>query len=167
MIAVLLSKLGFFYERTGGLKMAGQNYQQALLVFQGLLSASPTNTRLRRNLAIAYLNVGDVAVALGDPQGIADLLEGAKVAESISTQDPSNRRIDRDISLIYAHLGDAEKKNGKVKLALEYYSKALSAAKRRAGCGPAKCRRRGSFGKPLSRARHSLRRDGARSSHPG
>ncbi len=136
MIAVLLSKLGFFYERTGELKMAGQNYQQALLVFQGLLSASPTNTRLRRNLAIAYLNVGDVAVALGDPQGIADLLEGAKAAESISTQDPSNRRIDRDISLIYAHLGDAEKKNGKVKLALEYYSKALSAAKRRAGSDP-------------------------------
>ena len=85
---------------------------------------------------MTYLDIGDIALALGDPKGITDLLEAAKVSESISAQDPSNRRIDRAISLIYAHLGDAEKKNGNLNLALEYYLKGLAAAKRRAASDP-------------------------------
>ncbi len=136
MIAVVLGKIGFLHERTGELKLASEDYQQALFILRELLSNNPTNTRLLRNLAVTYLDIGDVALALGDPKGITDLTEAAKVSESISAQDPSNRRIDRDISLIYAHLGDAEKKNGKLKLALEYYSKGLAAAKRRAASDP-------------------------------
>jgi tetratricopeptide (TPR) repeat protein len=136
MVAITRNKLGFVSEHDGDLKSAARQYHQGLQIFQQLFASDPTNTLLQRNLALAYLNTGDVGVATGDPHGILDLLEAARLADAISAKDPSNRRIDRDISMIYAHLGDAEKKKGKTSLALQYYSRGVEAALRRAASDP-------------------------------
>ncbi len=131
MVAIVHDKLGFVYERAGQLSAARAEYTTALQVFQQLAAANPTNTLIQRNLALGFLNTGDIALAAGDDRGIHDMLEAAKIAEAIGAKDPANRRIDRDISLIYGHLGDAEKKIGKPQLALQYYLRGVEAARRR------------------------------------
>ncbi len=136
MVAIVHDKLGFVYERTGQLSDARAEYTVGLKIFQQLAAANPTNTLIQRNLALGYLNVGDIALAAGDDRGIRDMLKAAKLAEAIGTKDPANRRIDRDISLIYGHLGDAEKKLGKPKVALQYYLLGVEAAKRRSASDP-------------------------------
>jgi eukaryotic-like serine/threonine-protein kinase len=136
MVAIAHDKIGYVDEHAGDVASARREYQQAVQILQQLVMANPTNTLLQRNLAISYLDTGDVAVANGDARGIRDLMEAAKIVESISAKDPANRQIDRDISLIYSRLGDAEKKNGNTTLALQYYSRGLAAAKRRAAADP-------------------------------
>jgi eukaryotic-like serine/threonine-protein kinase len=136
MAGIAHHKIGFVYERTAQLPAARNEYTLALKVFQQLASANPTNTLVQRNLSFGYLNNGDMAVAAGDPHGIRDFLEAAKICEAIAAKDPANRRIDRDISLIYGHLGDAEKKFGKLQLALQFYQRGVEAAKRRSASDP-------------------------------
>ncbi len=136
MVGVAHDKLGFVYEHTGQASAARGEYTIALQVFQQLAAANPTNTLLQRNLSVGYLSTGDIALAEGDARGIRDLLEAAKIADAIAAKDPTNRRIDRDISLIYGHLGEAEKKFGKLSLALQYYLRGVEAAKRRSASDP-------------------------------
>jgi tetratricopeptide (TPR) repeat protein len=136
MVAIVHLKIGFIDERAGDLAGASSEYQQALKTLQEFAASNPTNMLLQRNLALAYLDTGEIALAQGDSRGISDLLQAAKIDEAISTADPSNRRIDRDLSMVYSRLGDAEKKIGKLDLALRYHLQSLDVAKRRAAADP-------------------------------
>ena len=136
MAGIAHHKIGFVHERNGQLPAASAEYTLALHAFEQLATANPTNTLLQRNLAMSYLDMGDIAIAEGEARGTSDMLEAVKITEAMAAKDPTNRRIDRDISLIYGHLGDAEKKFGKPQLAMHYYERGIEAAKRRSASDP-------------------------------
>ncbi len=102
-----------------------QSHRNALEVLQQIASRSSGDTDLLRDLARAYLAVGDDLVKIGErDQGLVTYRKAMEILQPLA-RDSNNTLVLRRLTSCYSRIGDALVLSGKPEEAIEYFQKQL------------------------------------------
>ena len=97
----------------GDLRGAAASYGEALRIARGLVAADAGNRDATRDLARAYMALGEVLPQLGNPgAAIDDLRRAAQLVESLAAANPSDNGLRQELAGAFQLLGDLQGHSG-------------------------------------------------------
>ncbi len=100
---------------------------KALVIFESLLAADPTNAEARRDLGYAHYMSGLVLeIKLGDIVGaVESYRKSLQIFEAMAVSDPANTENHADLVRGYERLGEILGKTGNTAGSIEHYRRAV------------------------------------------
>jgi tetratricopeptide (TPR) repeat protein len=91
---VALIKVGDVEAQAGRAAKALDHYQHALRIREQLITAAPTDTSIRRDLAEVWLKIGDALAWSGrKPEAVENYRKSAAALQELSSKIPSHAEI--------------------------------------------------------------------------
>jgi non-specific serine/threonine protein kinase/serine/threonine-protein kinase len=102
-----------------------KSYETALSIREKLLAQKPSDSKLRRSVAVTLLKVG-AADDAKKARAVESIKRGIAVLENLSAENPDNGRARRDVGFAYYQLGNTLMEAGNYPAALDSRRKAFA-----------------------------------------
>ena len=135
--AVVQRNLGAVLHARGDLAAASAQYRGALAIAEALAVADPTNPAAQRELAAAWVALGDALADQGDARAMAAYRGGLAIREQLAKRSPTDRNLQIDLSKSHDRFGDALAAEGDFPGALSAYRASLAIRDKLAAIEPA------------------------------
>ncbi len=125
--AVVLSNMADIADEQGDLVGARQGYEQALLIDERLVRASPDAPELASQLSTALNKLGHVQMTQGDLNGARRRFERSlSIRQQLSQSNAGSGQLQRDVSVSHENLGDVFARLGDRDAARRHFESSLN-----------------------------------------
>jgi len=114
--------LGEVHTATGGLEPALKSYQSAQKAYAEMLSASPSRSFYKTNLATTYSKLGETFAAIGNlDDALQQYIEDARLSKELCEMYPKDIDFKNNLAISYQKLGSTYTSLGDLDAALEFF----------------------------------------------
>jgi tetratricopeptide (TPR) repeat protein len=118
---------------------ARQQFRSAIAILEKLLSESPNNSQVHRDLFIAYLELGDTYTQSQDRSVAMDCYTKAKAMLAPNSSDSRNAQARSDLATLSLSLAAWERNYGSLSAALENARQAVATREELLAANPSNC----------------------------
>ena len=142
-VAVAYNRVGQWYDRSGDLQHALENFMENRKIHTALSAADPNNAMAQWDVATSGINVGGILAKMGRAKEATNLLDDSvRRGEGLAAQDPGNSIMHRKLAEYYVNRGEARARMGLPSAAISDFRKASAIFQHRADREPGDTRDR-------------------------